>query len=385
MYCEGMRTVVLVALALITLSSVADEPRVRQAGYLVIHGGGESPEPLVEFVRLAGGSNAKIVVIPTAAGRDNYDDRFQANYFRPFRELGVASIRLLHTSNRSIADSEDFVRPLLAATGVWFTGGRQWRIADVYLNTKTESALWTVLARGGVIGGGSAGATVQGSYLVRGDTRGALMPMGNHERGFGFLENSAIDQHLLARNRHFDLVAVIRSHPELLGLGLDGDAGIVVHGDEFRVIGTGYVAVYDPKLILANGAFYFMEEGQRFRLSTRTPMSAGGQPLWLPHLQPRVSLTPADLLEAVGTYRVGDINIMVSVANGRLQAYPCSEDERELIPLSRDIFYDSADGSKITLQRNEYGTVVGLTWQIAVTVGQQRCGEGTVQAVKVLK
>lgn len=380
-----MRTVLLVALVLITLSVVADESHIRQAGYLVIHGGGESPEPLAEFVRLAGGSSAKNAVIPTAAGRDSYDEQFQANYFRPFRELGVVNIRLLHTSNRSAADSDDFVSPLMTATGVWFTGGRQWRIADVYLDTKTESALWTLLARGGVIGGGSAGATIQGSYLVRGDSRGALIPMGDHEEGFGFLENSAIDQHLLARNRHFDLVTVVRSHPQLLGLGLDADAGIVVHGDEFRVIGNGYVAVYDPKLILANGAFYFMEKGQRFRLSTRTPMSADGQPLWLPHLQPRVTLTPADLREAVGTYRVGEATVTVRMGNRRLHVTPCAEDERELVPLSRDIFYDSADGSKFTMQRNEYGTVTGLTWQIERNMGQRRCGEGTVQAVKVLR
>ena len=272
-------------------------------GHLVIHGGGESPQALEEFIRLAGGGDAKVVVIPTAAGRDEYDQQFEANYFRAFRERGVTDIRLLHTTDRRIANSDDFVAPLADATGVWLTGGRQWRIADAYLDTKTERAVWSVLTRGGVIGGGSAGATIQGSYLIRGDTRGALLVMGDHERGFGFLKNTAIDQHLLDRNRQFDLVAVIRARPTLLGIGLDSDAAILVQGDEFRVIGPGYVAVYDPRLVLETGAFYFLQKGQRFRLSTRTPLSANGEALWMPHIQPRARLTRQQLRDIAGEYR----------------------------------------------------------------------------------
>lgn len=151
-----------------------------------------------------------------------------------------------------------------------------------------------------MIGGGSAGATIQGSYLVRGDTRGPLLPMGDHERGFGFLANSAIDQHVLVRNRQFDLVTIVRAHPELLGLGLDADVGIVVHG---------------------------------------------GEPLWLPHIQPRLTLTPE-----------------IGVTAGRVHAAPCTEGERELIPIARDLFFDSTDGAKITIQRNESGAAAGLTW-----------------------
>lgn len=377
-----MRTVIVVTLAAFSFCLTAEEQLTLRRGHLVIHGGGgDSREPLDEFVRLAGGSNAKVVVIPTAAGRENYDDNFQVSYFRPFRERGVVDIRLLHTPDRRIANSDEFVAPLANATGVWFTGGRQWRLADV-LDTKTEAALWAVLARGGVIGGGSAGATIQGSYLVRGDTRGALLPMGDHERGFGFLKNSAIDQHFLVRNRHFDLIPIIRSHPELLGLGLDADVGVVVTGDEFRVIGLGYVAVYDPKLILANGAFYFMQRGERFRLSTRTPMSANGEPLWLPHIQPRAALTSAQLRDVAGEYRVGDDRITIRVSAGRLHAMLCVGDERELVPISREVFYDSADGSKITMQRNNRGAVTGLTWEVARTIGQQTCRQGTVQATK---
>jgi cyanophycinase len=84
---------------------------------------------------------------------------------------------------------------------------------------------------------------------VRGDTKTNTVMMGDHEQGFGFLRNVAIDQHLLAMNRQFDIFEILDVHPELLGLGLDENTAIVVSGDEFEVVGESYVAVYD-------GTFY---------------------------------------------------------------------------------------------------------------------------------
>lgn len=362
------------------IESCSDDSLAPGRGHLVIHGGGHTPEALNEFIRLAGGRNARVVVIPTAAGRTDYDAEFASRYFRQFRERGVSDIRLLHTTDRRIADSDVFVEPLAAATGVWFTGGRQWRLADAYLDTRTERALWKLLARGGVIGGGSAGATIQGSYLVRGDSRGALPPMGDHERGFGFLKNSAIDQHLLRRNRQFDLLEVIRAHPTLLGIGLDDDAAIVAHCDEFRVIGRHYVAVYDPRLVLANGTFYFLQGGERFRLSTRTPLSANGETLWMPHIQPRAALTPEVLRDIAGEYGYGDDRVVVDVADGRIRAAVCG-DSRELIALSPELFYDSADGSKVTIQRDRDGATV-LTWSFERMLNQRLCPDDEIRVAK---
>src|SRR4030095_4405381 len=103
-----------------------------------------------------------------------------------------------------------------------------------------------VLARGGVIAGSSAGATIQGSYMVRGAPEGNhIMMAKGHEEGFGFLKNSAIDQHVIARKREEDLLPVIAAHPALLGLGLDEGTAIVVQGDRARVVGASKLAVYD--------------------------------------------------------------------------------------------------------------------------------------------
>ena len=184
----------------------------------------------------------------------------------------MENVTVIHTKDRNEADSDAFVEPIRKARGVWFPGGRQWRLADSYLDTRTELELHELLARGGVIGGTSAGATIQGSYLVRGDTKANTIMMGDHEEGFAFLKNVAIDQHLLARNRHFDLIPVIEAHPELLGIGIDEDTAIVVQGDRAEVIGQGYVAIYDHRSTVGeSGQFYLLRPGDAIDLATRVP------------------------------------------------------------------------------------------------------------------
>ncbi|NNF29412.1 MAG: cyanophycinase, partial [Gemmatimonadetes bacterium] len=189
-------------------------------GSLVVAGGAlQDPTVFARFVELAGGPSAPIVVIPTAGGAPEYDQFFGGR--RPFEEAGAQHITVLHTYDREVADTDEFAAPIRRARGVWFTGGRQWRLADSYLDTQVHDALWDLLERGGVIGGSSAGASIQASYLVRGDTETNTVMMGDHEVGLGFLRNVAVDQHLLRRNRQFDLIEVVEARPELLGIGLD--------------------------------------------------------------------------------------------------------------------------------------------------------------------
>lgn len=239
-------------------------------GSLVIVGGAMRDPAIIErFIQLAGGPDAPIVVIPTAGGGDTYDHYYPG--LRSFRDAGATDLTVLHTTDRQRANSEAFVAPLRRARGVWFTGGRQWRLADAYLDTRVHDELRGVLDRGGVIAGSSAGATILGSYLTRGDTAVNTIMMGDHEVGFGFLHDVAIDQHLLRRNRQFDLLEVIEAHPELLGIGLDEDTAIVVQGDEFEVVGRSYVVIYDHERMLdSGGRFYFLGAGDRYDLKART-------------------------------------------------------------------------------------------------------------------
>ena len=242
-----------------------------EKGALVIVGGNAriSPEIFKRFITLAGGPQASIVIIPTANGGRDFGPTYQGNVFSNFQQHGAHNLVILHTDDRVEANSATFVKPIQEATGVWFLGGRQWRLADAYLGTKTEEAFWDLLDRGGVIGGSSAGATIQGSYLARGDSKTNTIMMGDHEKGFGFLKNSAIDQHLLRRNRQFDLIEVVKAKPELLGIGLDEGTAIVVQGNRFEVIGASFVAIYDPKIMTDKTPFYLLMAGDRFDLVER--------------------------------------------------------------------------------------------------------------------
>ncbi len=242
------------------------------SGALVVAGGNIKDIAIFErFLELAGGPDARIVVVPTAAEGDV--NNLKWDYLESFREAGATNLNVLHTRDPAEANTAAFVAPLKDAGGVWFTGGRQWRIADAYLGTLTEKEFRAVLDRGGVIGGSSAGATIQGSYLARGDTNANTIMMGDHEQGFAYIQNVAIDQHLLVRNRQFDLIEIIQARPELLGLGLDEDTAIVVKGNEFEVIGQGYVAIYDSSRIVGpDGRFYFLAPGDHFNMKDRQPL-----------------------------------------------------------------------------------------------------------------
>ncbi|HLZ75339.1 cyanophycinase [Phenylobacterium sp.] len=239
-------------------------------GTLIIAGGGKlGPEILGRFIKLAGGPSAEIVVIPTAGGAKTYGP--DCDCLKIFRELGAANLTVLHTLDRQEADSDAFVAPLKRAKAVWFVGGRQWRLVDSYSGTKTETEIKNLLARGGVAGGTSAGASIQASYLVRGAVSGNDVVMApDHEVGWGLIQGAGVDQHVTARHREGDLDALVAKHPELLGVGIDQSTAIEVKADSFSVLGAGHVFIHDGKEQPNGGHYYLMKAGDRFDLKTLT-------------------------------------------------------------------------------------------------------------------
>jgi cyanophycinase len=215
------------------------------SGALLIAGGGPlGPEIWERFLELAGGSDAGIVVIPTAGTAEVFPSDWAG--LQGLRAAGARNVTVLHTRERDEANSEAFVRMIREASGVWFPGGRQWRLVDAYLDTRVHEELFRLLERGGVIGGTSAGASIQASFLVRGDpATNTILVSPDYQEGFGFLSETAIDQHLLTRNRQEDLWELLELQPELLGIGLDEGTAIVVRGDSAEVIGTSRVILYD--------------------------------------------------------------------------------------------------------------------------------------------
>jgi len=259
-------------------------------GSLIIDGGSSGParsKIFQRFVELAGGAKARIIVVPTAledAGEFDLEGFHKSRMGN--HTILPASLTVLHTSDPVEADSEAFVAPIREATGIWFGGGRQWRIVDAYGGTLAEREFRAVLERGGAIGGSSAGATIQGSFLARGDSAGNKPMLGDHQRGFAYLNNSAIDQHAVARGRQLDMLEILgdpqgkmkpgHDRTSILGLGIDEGTAMVVQGDRFKVIGdpTGAVLVYDPSTwgegLPDKHKFIALGIGSEYDLKTRT-------------------------------------------------------------------------------------------------------------------
>jgi cyanophycinase len=233
-------------------------------GSLVICGGGKLPGPIRDrFCTLAGGPDARIVVIPTATARADHAD-YLAHVLDDWRACGARSVDLLHTRSRETANTTDFVAPLAEATGVWLTGGDQSFLTRAYLGTAVQKQLKALLSRGGVIGGTSAGAAVMSGVMITGGQTKASVG-----EGFDFLAGAVIDQHFLKRNRVERLVGVLGSHPNLVGLGIDEQTALVVDVQEHHlsVIGDSYVVACVPDSQHNSVRLKFLKSGDQTALS----------------------------------------------------------------------------------------------------------------------
>jgi cyanophycinase len=267
-------------LGLICVAVQAQRSSGPARGFLIVDGGGTTVLVKDRFVTLAGGSKAKIVVIPTGASSIRFGDQntiLDPDWPRERREwsayvsylkqwFAADEVTIMHTRERTVADSANFVKPLTKATGVFLGAGNSGRLAAAYLDTKTEKELRALLDRGGVILGSSAGAIIQGSYTVRGRPDKPLLMAAGHERGFAFLKNVAINPHLSQAKRDNELINVVDAHPEILGIGIDEDAALVVEGNRFEVIGTGRAAIYDNKK-REGSWYYWLRPGDKFDLA----------------------------------------------------------------------------------------------------------------------
>jgi len=236
----------LVAL-LLTTALVAQAPApidpTGVTGTRLLAGGGKlPPEIFARFLELAGGDRAKVVLIPTASQTAD-DPKENEDTLRLYRErLPGAEVTLLHTRDRAVADDETFCVPLARATGVWMTGGAQDRLASAYLGTRVERELMAVLARGGVIGGTSAGTAIQTRTMIESGLEKPIVAT-----GFDFVPGAVSDQHFLKRKRLPRLLKVLAQHPGLFGIGVDEGTAAVVHGDSLEVIGASKVLLVLPE------------------------------------------------------------------------------------------------------------------------------------------
>jgi len=238
---------------------------------VVVGGGALGPEIYRKFIELAGGPDAYIVAIPTAGGGAQYGAMTGTR--AQFELAGAKNVKVLHTYDRAVAESDTFVAHIKRAGGVWFDGGRQFQLADAYGGTKSEAAFHDVLARGGVVGGSSAGASILGSYMVRGapsNDNGIMAHPVYGDKGFGFLRNTGIDQHVVARERQPDIAdSLLPKFPGMLFISEDEGTAWVVQGDDAEIIGRSKAFAYNGKANDPGRPFLTLWPGDRYNLAER--------------------------------------------------------------------------------------------------------------------
>jgi cyanophycinase len=255
----GLHTLIVFAASQLLMGqSAVPPPRVGPVrGVLVLDGGPEAtPAVARRFVELAGRDQARIVLIPSAAGDDfAHAPATLVSYQKLF---GPKCCTILHTTQRSIADKPEFAEPLATATGVWMVGGQTDILPDTYWHTVTERALRALLERGGVVGGSSAGAVIQGSQI----------PTVHPDNGFGLLRNTLVIAHLNRNNARGILVGAVAENPQVIGIGISEKTAAIVTGDRLEVVGEGDVVIADGQL--HDGKPYLvLGPGMRFDLKPR--------------------------------------------------------------------------------------------------------------------
>jgi cyanophycinase len=228
-------------------------------GHLVIIGGHEDrqhdKEILTRFVELAGGANARIVVI-TAASK--IADEMWEIYDQAFGDMGVHNRVHLSLESRQDANDEAKVRLVAEADGIFMTGGDQKRLLAIIGGTALDAEMHTALkVRGACIGGTSAGASaMSGHMLAQGKTdllpeKGAV----SLGAGLGFVHRVVIDQHFSERQRLSRLLSVVAQNPYLQGIGIDENTALVIErGRGIEIVGEGSVTVVDGRTMDTNMA-----------------------------------------------------------------------------------------------------------------------------------
>jgi cyanophycinase len=238
---------------------------------------------LTRFIQLAGGEDARIVVISTAS---SLGEAATELYRQLFSQLGAKNVSGLRPLTREEANGPATAKALEAATGIFLTGGNQLRLSSVVGGTRLGAAILAAHERGVVVAGTSAGASAVSTHMVAFGASGATPKhrMVQISAGLGLIKGVVVDQHFEQRTRLGRLLAVVAQSPSLVGLGLDEDTAAVIQADQtLEVIGKGAVTIVDGSqvvtdafntkgyrpMMVSGAILHSLPAGQRFDLTGR--------------------------------------------------------------------------------------------------------------------
>ena len=260
------------------------------SGQLLIIGGAEDKEGdckiLREFVRRAGGVNARIVVMTVATEMPR---EVGENYIKVFERLGAEDIRIVDTVQREDASSSTYLEAVEKATGVFFTGGDQARITSILKDTEIDAAIHRRYQEGIIVAGTSAGAAMMPDVMiVEGDSEtNPRVNVVEMAPGMGFLPGIVVDQHFLQRGRLGRLISALAQQPAVLGIGIDENTSVLVQNNKLQVVGEGAVTIVDvadithtnigeilkdEALAICGAKLHILPDGYKFDLGSRKPI-----------------------------------------------------------------------------------------------------------------
>jgi cyanophycinase len=202
---------------------------------------------LRRFVRLAGGRDARIVVIPSAS---SVPEETVERYTTAFGRLGAPTVAVVNPRSRQAAAGEALLRAMDDATGVFMTGGNQLKLSQLFVGTPLAGAITRAHERGAVVAGTSAGASIMSQFMISLGADGVTPRQRTSQltSGLGLLPGVIIDQHFDERGRYGRLMSLVASSPNLLGMGIDEDTAAEVRdGRRLTVVGSGAVFVVDAR------------------------------------------------------------------------------------------------------------------------------------------
>jgi len=241
---------------------------------------------LAHVVRESGGSQQKIIIVPTAS---SIPDEVAENYLSAFGKLGCTNLHVLNIQSREEAEDQAALDLVKSARCIMFSGGDQSKIVNFIGMTSMHILLMEKLANESdfVLAGTSAGAMCMSHEMIAGGSSTEALLKGNvlMKVGMGFVPELIIDSHFVKRGRFGRLAEACAIFPNLMGLGLSEDTGVIIkNGVEFRVIGSGMVIVFDPSglshnnqhllkvgtaMSLSNMVTHILANGDRFKLDNR--------------------------------------------------------------------------------------------------------------------
>lgn len=202
---------------------------------------------LFHVVEQAGGKDAKILVIPTAS---SIPVEVGENYLNAFSTLGCTNVKVLDIRSKKDAEKTAFIEAVKKANCVMFSGGDQSKITDKIGGTTLHKILKERYENDSsfVIAGTSAGAMAMSQEMIAGGSASESFIKGAVDmyHGLSLIPELIIDTHFINRGRFGRQSEAIAQFPNLIGIGLAEDTGMIIkNGNDCTVIGSGMAIIFD--------------------------------------------------------------------------------------------------------------------------------------------